>query len=95
MLLASGDLGQHNGLPTSIIMTTTQKELEAVASMGLTGGGTMLSMSDVIRQARHGHPYVAIFDKGKSLALYHTKRLVSPYNELCCMPPIAAVRFSH
>ena len=29
--LASGELGQHNGLPASIIVTTTLKELEAGA----------------------------------------------------------------
>ena len=28
-LLASGELGQHNGLPASIIVTTTLHELEA------------------------------------------------------------------
>jgi hypothetical protein len=28
--LASGDLGKHNGLPASIMVTTTLKELEAV-----------------------------------------------------------------
>ena len=50
-LLASGDLGQHNGLPASIIVTTTLRELEAAAGRGLTGGGTLLPMSDVIRLA--------------------------------------------
>lgn len=77
-VLASGKLGQHNGLPASIIVTTTLKELEAAAGKGLTGGGAMLPMSDVIRLARHAHHYLAIFDKGKALALYHTKRLASP-----------------
>ena len=77
-LLASGDLGQHNGLPTSIIVTTTLEELEAGAGRGLTGGGTLLPMSDVIRLGSHAHHYLAIFDKGKALALYHTKRLASP-----------------
>ncbi|WP_077089430.1 HNH endonuclease signature motif containing protein [Mycobacterium rhizamassiliense] len=76
--LASGKLGQHNGLPASIIVTTTLAELEAAAGRGLTGGGTVLPMSDVIRLARHAHHYLAIFDKGKALALYHTKRLASP-----------------
>ena len=76
--LASGDLGQHNGLPTSIIVTTTLQELEAGAGRGLTGGGTLLPMSDVIRLGSHAHHYLAIFDKGKALALYHTKRLASP-----------------
>ena len=77
-LLASGDLGQHNGLPTCIIVTTTLEELEAGAGRGLTGGGTLLPMSDVIRLGSHAHHYLAIFDKGKALALYHTKRLASP-----------------
>ncbi len=77
-LLASGKLGQHNGLPASIIVSTTLKDLEAATGKGLTGGGTILPMSDVIRLARHAHHYLAIFDKGKALALYHTKRLASP-----------------
>jgi hypothetical protein len=77
-LLASGDLGHHNGLPASIIVTTTLQELEAGAGKALTGGGTLLPMSDVIRLGSHAHHYLAIFDKGKALALYHTKRLASP-----------------
>jgi hypothetical protein len=77
-LLASGELGQHNGLPASIIVTTTLQELEKGAGRGLTGGGTLLPMSDVIRLGSHAHHYLAIFDKGKALALYHTKRLASP-----------------
>ncbi|EUA34617.1 hypothetical protein I552_5406 [Mycobacterium xenopi 3993] len=35
-------------------------------------------MSDVIRIAGHAHHYLAIFHKGRALALYHTKRLASP-----------------
>ena len=54
------------------------QELEAGAGRGLTGGGTLLPMSDVIRLGSHAHHYLAIFDKGKALALYHTKRLASP-----------------
>ena len=76
-LLASGELGQHNGLPASIIVTTTLQDLEAGAGRGLTGGGTLLPMSDVIRLASHAHHYLAIFHNGKALALYHTKRLAS------------------
>lgn len=77
-VLASGKLGQHNGLPASIIVTTSLAELEAAAGKGLTGGGTILPMSDVIRLARHARHYLAIFDKGKALALYHTRRLAAP-----------------
>jgi Domain of unknown function (DUF222) len=76
--LASGELGQHNGLPASIVVTTTLKELEAGCGKALTAGGSLLPMSDVIRLAGHAHHYLAIFDKGKALALYHTKRLASP-----------------
>ncbi|MGC2653983.1 MAG: HNH endonuclease signature motif containing protein [Mycobacterium sp.] len=77
-LLASGQLGQHNGLPASIIVSTTLKELESGAGRALTGGGTLLPMSDVIAMARHAHLYLAIFDRGRALGLYHTKRLASP-----------------
>jgi hypothetical protein len=77
-LLGSGDLGQHNGLPASIIVSTTLNELEAAAGSAVTGGGTRLPMSDVIRLARHAHHYLAIFDNANALALYHTKRLASP-----------------
>jgi hypothetical protein len=77
-LLASGELGQHNGLPVSIVVTTTLKDLEAAAGKALTGGGTVVPMADVIRWASHAHHYLAIFDNGKPLALYHTKRLASP-----------------
>jgi hypothetical protein len=77
-LLASGELGQHNGLPVSIVVTASLKDLEAAAGKALTGGGTLVPMSDVIRWAGHAHHYLAIFDDGKPLALYHTKRLASP-----------------
>jgi Domain of unknown function (DUF222) len=77
-LLASGDLGQHNGLPATIIVTTTLRELEVGAGKALTGGGTLLPMGDVIRMASHAHHYLCIFDKGQAIALHHTKRLASP-----------------
>ncbi len=77
-VLASGKLGQHNGLPASIIVTTTLQELESGCGTGLTGGGSLLPMSDVIRMTGNAHNYLAIFDKGRPLALYHRRRLASP-----------------
>jgi hypothetical protein len=77
-VLASGELGQHNGLPASIIVTTSLRELETGAGTALTGGGTLLPRKDVIRLASHAHHYLAIFDKGRAIGLYHTKRLASP-----------------
>lgn len=81
-LLASGDLGQHNGLPVSIVVSAQLADLEAAAGTGRTSGGTVLPMRDVIRLARHAHHYLAIFDKGQAVALYHTKRLASPGQRL-------------
>jgi Domain of unknown function (DUF222) len=54
-LLMSGKLGQHNGLPVSIVVSTTLQDLEAAAGKGLTGGGSRVPMSDLIRMASHAH----------------------------------------
>ncbi|BBX75410.1 hypothetical protein MSHI_33160 [Mycobacterium shinjukuense] len=77
-LLCSGELGQHNGLPAAIIVSTSLAELQSAAGHALTGGGSLLPMSEVIRLAAHAHHYLRIFDHGRELALYHTKRLASP-----------------
>ena len=73
---------QHDGLPASIIVSTTLAELESAAGKALTGGGSLLPMSDVIRLARHAHHYLAVFDQGKAIGLYHAKRLASPGQRL-------------
>jgi hypothetical protein len=59
--LESGELGQHNGLPTSIIIRTTLQDLESRAGVGVTGGGTVMPIKDVIRLAGHANNYLAIF----------------------------------
>jgi Domain of unknown function (DUF222) len=76
--LASGKLGQHNGLPVTIIVSTTLAELESGYGNAVTGGGTSLPMNDVIRLASHAHNYLCVFEKGRAIGLYHTKRLASP-----------------
>ncbi|OBG31460.1 HNH endonuclease signature motif containing protein [Mycolicibacter heraklionensis] len=77
-LLASGKLGHHNGLPATIIVSTTLTDLEAGTGKAHTGGGTWLPMRDVIAMASHAHHYLRIYDGAKELALFHTKRLASP-----------------
>jgi hypothetical protein len=62
-------VGRHNGLPASIVVTTTLRESEAGVGQALTGGGSLLPMSDVIRPACHAHHYLCIFDKGKAIPL--------------------------
>jgi Domain of unknown function (DUF222) len=77
--LMSGELGRHHGLPVTVIVSTTLQDLEAGAGHGLTAGGTLVPMSDVIRLAAHAHHCLCIFDKatGASLNLFRTKRCAS------------------
>jgi hypothetical protein len=78
-VLASGALGQHNGLTTTIIVRTTLQDLESRAGIGVTGGGTVIPISDVIRMAAHANHYLAVFDKatGSALELFRTRRTAS------------------
>ena len=77
--LMSGELGQHNGLPVSIVVTTTLQELEAGAGVAVSATGTKLPMPDLIRLAGHAHHYLAVFDKHSNVPLYlgRTKRIAS------------------
>jgi Domain of unknown function (DUF222) len=79
-VLESGELGQHNGLPTSIIVRTTLQDLESRAGVGVSGGGTVIPISDVLRMAAHAHHYLAVFDKatGSALDLFRARRVASP-----------------
>jgi Domain of unknown function (DUF222) len=77
-ILSSSELGRHNGLPTTIIVSTTLQDLQSAAGHAITGGGS-LPMSDVIRQAGHSYHYLVIFDKHTQEPLYlgRSKRLAS------------------
>jgi len=79
-VLQSGELGQHNGLPTSIIIRTTLQDLESRAGVGVSGGGTVIPMSTVLRLAARAHHYLAVFDKatGSALDLFRARRVASP-----------------
>ncbi len=78
--LMSGELGNLNGLPVSVIIRTTLQDLESRAGIGVTGGGTTLPIADVITMGAHAHHNLAVFDgvTGQALALYRTKRVASP-----------------
>ncbi|MBB2769971.1 UNVERIFIED_ORG: hypothetical protein GGE11_000866 [Mycolicibacterium obuense] len=77
--LMSGELGQLNGLPVSIIIRTTLEDLESRAGVGTTGGGTVVPIADVIRMAGHANHYLAVFDgaTGSALDLFRAKRTAS------------------
>ncbi|MGV0743339.1 HNH endonuclease signature motif containing protein [Mycolicibacterium sp. XJ870] len=82
--LMSGELGQHNGLPVSIIVTTTLQELEAGAGIAVTAGGSKLPIPDVIKLAAHAWHYLAVFDAASNVPLYfgRTKRIATPGQRL-------------
>ena len=53
-MLSSGQLGQHNGLPVTIVATMTLADLTAAAGSAHTGGGTRLPIP--FRDGRRGPP---------------------------------------
>ena len=76
----SGDLGQLNGLPVSIIIRTTLQDLESRAGVGTTGGGTLMPIADVVRLAGHANHHLAVFDRatGSALDLFRARRTAAP-----------------
>ena len=78
--LMSGQLGQLNGLPVSVIIRTTLQDLESRAGIGVSGGGTRIPIAEVIRLAAHAHHSLAVFDKatGSALDLFRARRVASP-----------------
>ena len=79
-VLAAGELGRHNGLPATLIVTTTLQDLQAGAGLAATGGGSLLPMRDVIRLASQSHHYLVIYDKHTRQPLYcgRAKRFATP-----------------
>ena len=78
--LGDPKLGQHNGLPVTMIVSTTLQELTSGAGRAVTGGGTVLPMRDLIRMASHAYHYLAVFDQHSERPLYlgRTRRIASP-----------------
>ena len=79
-VLASGELGKHNGLPATIIVTAALQDLQSAAGVGVTAGGTLMPMRDVIRLASQAHHYLVIFDNHCEVPLYcgRAKRFATP-----------------
>ena len=78
--LGDPKLGVHNGLPVTVIVSTTLQELTSGTGRAVTGGGTLLPMRDVIRMASHAYHYLAVFDDHQSRPLYlgRSRRVASP-----------------
>jgi len=59
---------------------TTLRDLESRAGIGVSGGGTVIPIAEVIRMASHATHYLAVFDKasGSALDLFRARRVASP-----------------
>jgi hypothetical protein len=70
--LQSQKLGEHNGLPVSVVVTTTLQDLQAGTGMALTHTGTKLGIGELVNLvARAGaHHYLAVFDRHTNVPLY-------------------------
>jgi hypothetical protein len=79
-VLASEELGKHNGLPATIIVTAALQDLQSAAGVGVTAGGTLLPMRDVITLASQSNHYLVIYDKHTREPLYcgRAKRFATP-----------------
>ncbi|BBX07596.1 HNH endonuclease signature motif containing protein [Mycolicibacterium aichiense] len=84
--VSSGVLGQHRGLPVTVIVTTTLGELEQAAGWARTGGTGRLPMRDVIRMAGEAVHYLAVFEDHSARPLYlgRAKRLATADHRIIC-----------
>ena len=83
-MLRSGKLGQHNGLPVTVVATATLADLTAGTGLAHTGGGTQLPIPTLIRMSAGAHPYLALFHGAREVELYYgrTRRTASPGQRL-------------
>ena len=85
-VLTSGQLGEHNGLPCTVIVSTALQELESGRGQAVTATGTLLPMPTVIKLASHAYRYLTIFDKptGRALQMHEPAASPLPTNASCC-----------
>ena len=78
--LGDPKLGQHNGLPVTVIATASIQDLQAQTGHAVTAAGTYLPIRDLIRMAAPAYHHLTIFDgvTGRALWLGRTKRIASP-----------------
>ncbi|GAA1219409.1 HNH endonuclease signature motif containing protein [Mycolicibacterium alvei] len=83
-LLMSKRLGQHGGLPVTVVVSTTLAELEAGAGIAITGAGLRMPMTDLIRLASHSFHYLIVYDHHTAEPLYmaRTTRLATKAQRL-------------
>jgi hypothetical protein len=77
--LGDPKLGEHRGLPVTVIASATLDQLHTGAGVAVTASGTLLPMRDVIRMASHAWHYLAVYDNHTERPLYlgRAKRIAS------------------
>jgi len=72
MLLASGTLGEHNGVPVGVVATCTVTDLEQRTGVALTHTGSTLPIKDLLQMAatNGADHYLAVFDRHSEQLLY-------------------------
>lgn len=81
--LSSGRLGEHRGLPVTVVLTASLTDFTAVCGFGTTGGGTMVDMPTVVRMSAHAHLCLAVLDdRGRHLYYGRGRRVAQPDQRL-------------
>ncbi|MGB3485444.1 MAG: DUF222 domain-containing protein [Mycobacterium sp.] len=84
-----------NGLPANIVIVVDLKDLEKGVGQGITAGGTLIPIPDLLRMAAHSRPWLALFDDhGVPLHLGRSRRTATQAQRLmllakhhgCTMP---------
>ena len=77
--LGDPKLGQHNGLPVTVVVSASLEQLQTGAGQAVTGGGTLIPMRDLIRMASHAYHYLCVFDSHTRRPLYlgRSKRIAT------------------
>lgn len=95
--ISSGQLGNHRGVPLTVIVTTTLAELDQAAraardskipmpAPARTGGNSRLPMRDLIRLASNSIYYLCVFDDHSERPLYlgRSKRIATVDQRIVC-----------
>ena len=94
--LASGELGEHHGLPVTVVLGATVTDFEEASGQAITAAGSWVPMREVIRLASHSLLCLAVFGEvsGRPLYFGRTKRcatadqrLVLTYRDRGCTFP--------
>ena len=77
--LGDPKLGRHNGLPVTIIVSTTLEQLCSGSGHAVTAAGSLVPMRDVIRMASHAWHYLCVFHEHTACPIYlgRTKRIAT------------------